>query len=238
MKKLAIALLALSLSPAVTFAQAGPAPGAGKGPGAGRGGPATPDDATRLQRAQKRMRLAATLGLAEALDLDDAGALRVRDVLARNAEKRMAVQRQVRDNLRILRDAAQGDQTAGGQVDAALGKLKDARAQRQALDYDLLQQITQGLSPEKKARAALFLARFRERASHMAMRRGGPGGFGPGRFGHGMGPGPRRAMDDGAPGPGFGPGQPGGPGSLREGPATAMSDAPGEPELESWFGEE
>ena len=235
MKKLAIALLALALSPALAVAQAGPAPGAGKGPAAtGRGAPAGGDEASRLQRAQKRMRLAATLGLAEALDLDDAGALRVRDVLARHAEKRLPIQRAVRDNVRILRDAAQGDQAAAGQVDTALARLKDARAQRQALDQELLQQITQGLSPEKKARAALFLARFRERATHMAMRRGA--GFGPGRgMGHGMGFDPRRATDDGAPGPGFGPG---GRGMMHEGPATAMTDAGGDLDLENWFADE
>ena len=231
MKKLATALLALALAPTLALAQAGPPPGGGKGPAGAARGAAAPDDATRFQRAQKRMRLAATLGLAEALDLDDAGALRVRDVLARHAEKRMPLQRQIRDNLRILRDAARGDPAAGGQVDAALAGLNDARARRQALDQELLRDVTQGLAPEKKARAALFLARFRERATHMAMRRGP--GFGPG---HGMGPGPRRAMEDGAPGRGFGPGGHGA-GMLGEGPATAMSDL-GDPELENWFADE
>jgi hypothetical protein len=37
---------------------------------------------------------------------------------------------------------------------------------------------SKGLSPERKARAALFLARFREHA-RMAMRHGGPHGAGP-----------------------------------------------------------
>jgi hypothetical protein len=246
MKKLA---LVLTLAPALALAQASgaaaPPPGKGPPPGRAQGAGAPPDDATRLQRQQKRMRLAATLGLAEALDLDDAGALRVRDVLARYGEKRQPIQRQIRDSVRTLRDAAQGDTAAGAQVDAALKRLQDARAQRQALDQEMLQQLTQGLSPDKKARAALFLARFRERASRMAMRggpggwHGGSGGMGPGHMGPGgmgpggMGPGRPHAMMDDDAGPG-----PRGPGAMRPGgPATAMTDLGQEPELDAWFDE-
>ena len=57
-------------------------------------------------------------------------------------------------------------------------------------DKELLQAVTQGLTPQQKARAALFLGRFRDRIErHMWMNRGGPGGHGMGPGMPGMGPG-------------------------------------------------
>jgi hypothetical protein len=186
--------LALALLPALALA----APQQQATPPAGPG-----DDPAALDRAAKRLRVARTVGLAEALDLDDASALKVRDTLAQFDQKRAPLRQQLRDAGRILRDAARGDAAAAGQVDAALQKMRDARAQLQQLDAQMVTQVTQGMAPEKKARAALFLARFHERAPHMMMR-GGEGGMGPGRgMGHGMGPG--RGMRGGGPGPEMGP---------------------------------
>jgi len=235
-------LLMLAFVPAVALAQANPQqanPKAQAKAGTGQaGGPGSAlDDPARFERIQKRIRLAATLGLSEAIDLDEKGAMRVRDIFVREGEKRVPLIRQIRDNMRIVRDAARGDQAAAGQVDVALGKLREARAQMQKLDEETFQQITSGLSPDKKARAAIFLARFRERARHFAMM-GGPGRSGPGGPGRERGPGwgPGRG--------GMGPGMRGGP---REGfgPSVNMTDRhastfgeSGEPALEDWMGEE
>jgi hypothetical protein len=238
MKKLTLMLVLL---PALAMpAPQSSAPPPVRGPGQGGAGPgAGPDDAAHMQRMQKRMRLAATLGLAEALDLDDQGTLRVRDVIAHDAERRMPLQRQVRDNVRILRDAARGDQAAAGQVEAALGRLRDVRTQLQNLDNETFKSVTQGLSPDKKAKAALFLARFRERGRHMAMMHGAGHGGGYGHMGPGhMGPAaaPRGGMmDDERRGPGGGPGRGQmGPGMNPQRHASSM----GEPDLEEWFSDD
>jgi len=193
------------------------------------------DDASRIAQMQKRMRLARTLGLAEALDLDDAGAMRVRDVLARFDDRRAPLRKQLRDNIRVLRDAARGDKDALPQVDSALQKLRDARNQLQSLNGEMFQQLTQGLTPEKKARAALFLARFHEREQRIFFRGpGGPGGGFHGRGGHGMMGGQGAMMMD----EGMREGPEGGPEPMMmERHAMAMGDA-GEPEMEEWFGEE
>jgi hypothetical protein len=187
--------LALALAPALALAapqQQGNAP-SGRPAAAAKS-----DDPAALERATKRLRVARTVGLAEALDLDDAAALKVRDTLAQFDQRRTPLRQQLRDSRRILRDAAQGDSAAAGQVDAALQKMRDARAQLQQLNADMLTQVTQGMAPEKKARAALFLARFHERAPRMMMH-GGPGGH------QGPGFGPGRGMRGGGPGPGMGP---------------------------------
>jgi hypothetical protein len=172
-----------------------PALAAAAPPGVPRGAEAEPG---RLERVEKRMRLARAIGLAEALDLDDAGALRVRDILARYDQRRAPLRTQLRDSVRILRDAAHGDQAAAGQVDQALQHARDARAQVQQLDAQMLDEIAKGLAPDKKARAALFLATFHHRAERggmMMMMRHGPGAAGP----RGA-----RAMPAPPPGQGFG----------------------------------
>ena len=195
------------------------------------------DNPARQEQVQKRMRLARTLGLAEALDFDEAGALKMRDLIAKYDDRRTPLRKQVRDAVRTLRDAAQGDQTAAGNVDAAIKNLRGARAQLQGLNEELFQQMTQGLSPQKKARAAIFLSRFHERETRMHVHGGGMmmhgGGSGMMRGGPG-GPGPRGAMmeDD----QGFGPG--GGHQMMMERHATTMGEGGGEPELDEWFADE
>lgn len=203
-------LVALAALPLVAFAQgAGPGPGAGP---RGKNGPPNPEF------AQKRMRVARSIGLAEVLDLDSAQALKLDEQLAKVDQRRFALRQQIRDSHQLLRRAAQGEKVAPADVDGAIQKALEARAQLQAVDRETLSIVTQGLTPEKKARAVLFLARFHDRFP------GGPGmhgGRGMGPCGEGMGPGggwgPGRGMGRGMQGMG-----PGGPGF---GP-MGMNDAP------------
>jgi hypothetical protein len=173
-------------------------------PVAPRGGPDAAGWEDGRARMEKRMRLARTLGLAEALDLNEAEAMRMREVLARFDEKREPLRKQAHEARQTLKKAARGDPTAQKGVDDALKRLRDLRGQTMALRDDLLQSITRDLTPERKARAALFLERFRERMGGkmgevrekvLRFRRGpgGPGDMGPGGPGM-MGPGPRMGM--------------------------------------------
>ncbi len=185
-------LIALMVLPVVALAQ-----GTNKS-SAQAGQPGQPDQA----RVEKRMRLARTLGLAEVLDLDTAQALKLGDTLAKYDDRRKAARKQATDATDILRNAARGTGNAkpsAGDVDGAVTRLLDARAQLQAIDRDMLQAITKDLSPEQKARAALFLGRFRDRIErHMWMDRPGMGG--PGGRGMGPGMGPGMMMDKGQQG--------------------------------------
>lgn len=175
-------LIALMVLPVVALAQ-----GPNKtSPQAGQQDPA---------RAEKRMRLARTLGLAEALDLDTAQALKLGDTLAKFDERRKAARKQAGDATDVLRNAARGNgngaatapKATAADVDGAITKLLDARSQLQGIDKEMLQAITKDLSPEQKARAALFLGRFRDRIERHMWMRGGPGGpGGPGMMRPGM----------------------------------------------------
>jgi hypothetical protein len=190
MKKLA---LLAALLPLAAFAQT---PGAT--PRAGGPGPGTDE---RIEKMEKRARLARNLGLAEALDLDTAQATKLADALQKLDDKRIALHKQMRDVHLTLRRAASGEKVTAAEVDAAVAKGLDIRTQDAALDKEVVGVVTQGLSPEKKARAVLFLGRF-------GARMGGPGG---------------------GPGMGMGPGMHGGPGMMgmggRHGPG--MGDGPG-----------
>lgn len=203
-------LVALAALPLVAFAQ-GPGPGPGAGP-RGKAGPPNPE------LAQKRMRVARSLGLAEALDLDSAQALRLDEQLSKLDAKRFALRQQVRDAHQLLRRAAQGEKVPGAEVDQAIQRALDARAQLQAIDRETLSIVTQGLSPEKKARAVLFLARFHDRF---------PGGPGMGPRGRGMGRG--LGMGPGGNGPDGGRGM--GPCGDGIGP-MGMNDVP--PPADPW----
>jgi Spy/CpxP family protein refolding chaperone len=162
-------------------------------------------DEGRRGHIEKRLRVARAVGLAEALDLDEAGALRVRDILAKYDDQRAPLREQLRGGIKTVRDAAHGDPAAAAQVDAALQRTRDARAKLQQLDAKMLDEIAKGFTPERKARAAVFLATFRHRAAGMGMHHGGPRGeCGPGRHpgmgGHGPMHGTADAPDEPAEG--------------------------------------
>jgi Heavy-metal resistance len=173
--------------------------GQGRGMGPGRGDPA---------RMEKRMRLVRTLGLAEALDLDTQQALRLGDTLQRFDDRRLAAHRQLRDARQALRTAAGNEKATAAEVDAAIQRIFDARAQLQATDREMLQAIAKDLPAQKRARAALFLGRFGDRFEGRGMMHGpgagmrgkGPGGrMGMGAGGMGMGPGGRGMSWNGGP---------------------------------------
>jgi len=164
------ALLAALLAPALALSQGAPSPPPSPG------GPPAPTG--RLERGpehwermEKRMRLARALGLAEALDLDAAQAAKMNEVMVGFDGRRKALADQIRSSVKVLRDAAReapkdgkAPPPPGAQaVDQAVAAIFDARAQLLAVDREMFQALAKGLGPEKRARMALFFARFRQR---------------------------------------------------------------------------
>jgi hypothetical protein len=205
MRKLLVLAL---LCPLAAWAQ-GPAPagnngnqngsgnanGRGWGRGMGHGGPPMSPE-----QAEKRMKLARTLGLAEALDLDTADALAMGKTLDGFDPRREAARKQARDAREQLQKLARGDVKATqADVDQAVQRFFDARGQLLATHREMIAAVSKNLPPEKKARAALFLGRFEQRIEQRMHFRGGPGGHGPGHPGMG-GPGMGGGMGMGPPG--------------------------------------
>lgn len=192
----AIPLAALAQGAPPQGAPQGQKPGTAAKAGPGRGGRGDPE------RMEKRMRLARTLGLAEALDLDAPAALKLGEIIGKFDERRLAAHKQMHEARQVLRRAAQGETVPAAEVDQAVQRSLEARAQLAAIDKETVAAVTQGLTPEKKARAVLFLARVQQRfGPGMGPGMGGPGTRG-GRGGPGMGPGMRGGRGPG----GFGAG--------------------------------
>lgn len=174
-------LLAAALAlPCAAGAQQGPPPGAG--PGSGQGAGPGGQGAEWRERVEKRLRLARSLGLAEALDLDEVGTARMNATMAPFDARRKALLDGIRADLKTLRQAARGGTGATpAAVEGAVSRVFDARQASLAIDREMFAALAKDLPPEKVARLALFFAKFRQRFGMELpdVPGGGPGG-GPG----------------------------------------------------------
>jgi hypothetical protein len=163
MKMKLMALCLVSLMPLSAFAEEPRSPEQEK------------DRAARRERTQKRHRMMQVVGLAEALDLSTEQALRMGEVIRTFDDRRRPLHEQVMEASRTLRQAADGDRNALGQVDQATSRLLDARMQLAALDKEMFNALSRDLSPQKRAQMAVFFAQFQRRAKSMPrIRIGGP----------------------------------------------------------------
>jgi hypothetical protein len=155
----AILLLVGALAlPVAAAAQQPPPPG--EDPGSG----SAAQVAAWRQRIEKRVRLARSLGLAEALDLDEAGTAKMNATMAPFDLRRKAILDGIRGDLKTLREAARGGPGAtAAAVDGAVSRVFDARQASLALDREMFAALTKELPPDKVARLALFFAKFRQR---------------------------------------------------------------------------
>lgn len=131
------------------------------GRGGGKGG--EDREERREDRREDRARqahLMYVVAISEALELNEAEALKLGDRLKGVEEKRRPLRQQMGEAMRALRDAADGDTTALAQVDANVQRVLDGRAQMAALDKELFATLSQGLTPQKRAKLALVLARL------------------------------------------------------------------------------
>lgn len=147
MKPIRVAVLTLALLPMAALAA----------------DPKAQAQAEAEQRAEKHLRLARVLGLAEELELDSQQALKLDETLRKFDDRRRPLREQVRESADILERAADGDTAALGQVEQAAQRAFDARAQLAALDREMYQSLSRDLPPQKRAKLALFMARFESR---------------------------------------------------------------------------
>jgi hypothetical protein len=129
------------------------------------------------EKRDNRLHMMAVVGIAEALELNEAEALRMSDKLKGFEDKRRPVRQEMVESMRTLKLAADGDQAAGAQVDQAIQKVLDGRARLAALDREMFNALSQGLTPQKRARLALFMAKFGQQVQKL--KAGGKGRHGP-----------------------------------------------------------
>jgi hypothetical protein len=156
MKKLLVPVL---LCGALT-AFAAPPPPAGKGAGPGQGRWGGEDREERMEAREREARLMYVVSISEALELNEAEALKLSEKLKVIEEKRRPLRQAMGEAMRSLKDAADNDATALAQVDANVQKVLDGRAQMASMDKELFTSLSQGYPPQKRAKLALVLARL------------------------------------------------------------------------------
>lgn len=155
------ALLAACLFSSLAFA--GPNGGAGKSTG---------DRAERQEEISRKSRMMALVGIAEALELSDADALKLSDKLKSLEDRRKPIRDSMSDSMRAIKAAAEGDVAAMATIDQNVTRLLDGRSQMAALDKEMFAQLSVGQTPLKKAKLAMFLAKFGEELRHMKGNKG------------------------------------------------------------------
>jgi hypothetical protein len=149
------------LGAAMAFAAPPEKFGGGVGKGGGKGGGEEREDREeRREDRSREMHLMYVVAISEALELNEAEALKLGERLKGVEEKRKPLRQQMGEAMRALRDASDGDAAALAQVDANVQRVLDGRAQMAALDKELFATLSQGLAPQKRAKLALVLARL------------------------------------------------------------------------------
>ena len=142
--------------------------------------PTAAQQAAHRQRMEQRMRTMRVVGLAETLNLDEAGALQLDTQMRPFDDRRSPLRELMHSDSKILEQAADGDPTATPQVDAALGRMFENRAKLEQINREMLETLSKGMQPQQKAKLAVFLATFNhppgEMHGHHAPGPTGPGG--------------------------------------------------------------
>jgi hypothetical protein len=102
-------------------------------------------------------------GLVEVLDLDATQAVALKKTLERYDEAAREPRRAREAAVAVLRGAASGTGAEAAVVDSALVHRREAQARLQALDAELVESVSAGLSPSQKARAAIVLGHYLQR---------------------------------------------------------------------------
>jgi hypothetical protein len=153
MKRVLLASLLLCSAPALAGAAA-PGPALAKAP-------TEAEKAAQRDQAERRMRTLRAVGLAEALELDEAGALKLDAQMKPFDERRRPLCDQNHADSDLLRKASEGDAAAQGQVDAAIARIFETRQKIEAINREMLETLSRGMTPQQKAKLAVFLATFK-----------------------------------------------------------------------------
>lgn len=132
---------------------------------------------------ERRMRMMRLAGLSEALALSDERALKLNHLFEPFDDRRRKVGEQMRDARQVIKRAAEGDEAAHKDLDPAVAKVLDARAQINEIDRDMYKAFAKELTPTQRAKFVVFMGEFRKgmekMARHARHRARGPGGPGP-----------------------------------------------------------
>ncbi len=117
------------------------------------------DRAERREERAKAARMVLVVSVAEALELNEAQALKLSEKIKALDEKRRPIREAMGEAMRQVKAASDGDTAALGTLDANVQKVLDGRVQLAQLDKELYTQLAEGQPAQKKAKLAVALAK-------------------------------------------------------------------------------
>ncbi|MDP1914967.1 MAG: hypothetical protein Q8L14_01890 [Myxococcales bacterium] len=133
------------------------------------------DPEERAEKHEERARQARMMllvSVAEALELNEAQALKLSEKLKVIDEKRRPVREAMGEAMRQVKAASEGDAAAAANIDQHVQKVLDGRVQMAQLDKELYATLAEGQTPQKKARLAVVLAKVGEEMRRMRGNKG------------------------------------------------------------------
>jgi hypothetical protein len=130
------------------------------------------DRAEKHEERARQARMMLLVSVAEALELNEAQALKLSDKLKVIDDKRRPVREAMGEAMRQVKAAAEGDAAAAVNVDQNVQKILDGRVQMAQLDKELYATLAEGQTPQKKAKLAVMLAKVGEEMRRMRGNKG------------------------------------------------------------------
>lgn len=145
-----------------------------------------PKSREQREKMLRRVHTQFVLELGELLGLDTAGTIKLSERLKKFDDQRVQLRLDTYDAVGQLRAIARGEGT--GDATAIARRMAANRTKLAELDQKELDEVLQGIPPDKAARVALFVPEFGRRVERMAhMMRDDKQGHGGGRGGPGGG---------------------------------------------------
>ena len=132
-----------------------------------RGG--APMELSREQRTQmlKKLHTGFVVELGQVLELETADTVKLADRLKKFEEQRIQLRLDIHEAMASLRKAAKEGGSAAD-APALARRVAKHRVQLAQLDQSEMEEVFKGLSPEKVAKAAVFMAEYPRRIEHLA----------------------------------------------------------------------
>jgi hypothetical protein len=128
--------------------------------------------AERQEERARQARMMLLVAVADALELNEAQALKLSETLKALDEKRRPVREGMAEAMRQVKAAADGDPAALANVDQNMQRVLDGRAQMAQLDKELFATLSQGQPAQKKAKLAIVLAKMGDELRRMKGNKG------------------------------------------------------------------
>lgn len=132
----------------------------------------TEERAEKHEERARQARMMLLVSVAEALELNEAQALKLSEKLKVIDEKRRPVREAMGEAMRQVKAAADGDAAASANIDQHVQKVLEGRVQMAQLDKELYATLAEGQTPQKKARLAVVLAKVGEEMRRMRGNKG------------------------------------------------------------------